>query len=125
MRRRRCTAISLARRADRWAACERHLRAIEMPADLTLDMFAGSDAKAACEGAVGDARIDELEAALDCRIYRDWPITEVADVRRCFPDLTHASDAEAWIGYVKACAACFRPDRARLYVDFFFRHLAT
>ena len=121
----RCTAISLARRPDRWAASEEHLRSV-LPDDVPLDIFPGSDAKAAIAGTVqGEARIAALEAALDCQVYRGWPVTETDDVRRCFPNLASASEAEAWIGYQRACAACFRPDRARLYHDFFMRHLAV
>lgn len=122
----RCTAISLARRADRWSACEEHLRSVLPPDAPPLDMFPGSDANAAINGAVGEAaRLSALEASLGCTVYRDWPITETDHVRKCFPQLAHASDASAWIGYQKAVGACFRADRARLYHDFYMRHLSV
>ena len=120
----RCTAISLARRPDRWAACEEHLVSVTPPG-VPLDIFAGSDAKAAVGNAVGEARVAALETALACTVYRGWPITETEHVRHCFPQLAHATDAEAWMGYQRACNAAFRPDRARLYVDFFMRHVAV
>ena len=58
-------------------------------------------------------------AACECRVYREWPITEASDVRRAFPHLSEATDVQAWISYQKACAQCFTADRARLYHDFF------
>ena len=85
-RRVRCTAISLARRPDRWSACEAHLRSV-LPDEMELDMFEGCDAKEAVGSAQGLDRVEALEAAFDCKIYRGWPITEVSDVRRCFPEL--------------------------------------
>ena len=127
----RATAISLARRRDRWSACEAHLQSI-LPAQVPLDMFEGCDAKAAIAGASSSATegttspVVRLEQALGCTIYRGWPITEVADVRRCYPDLAEIeSDAEVWVQYEKACSRAFRPDRSRLYVGFFMRHLAV
>ncbi len=121
----RITAISLRRRPDRWSACEEHLRAVLPPAlHSSLDLFAGTDAKACIpEGASGEAAVAALEERTGCTVYRGWPITEVADVRRCYPDLAAKSDAAAWVAYERACAAAWRPDRARLYVDFFHRHL--
>ena len=123
----RVTAISLARRPDRWHAIETHLNSV-LPANAPpLDIFAGSDAKAAVEKSNHNNKdaVAAIEAAFGCQIYRGWPITETDDVRRCYPHLADASEAAAWIGYQKACAACFRPDRARLYHDFFMRHLAV
>ena len=121
----RCTAIALERRPDRWSACEDYLRTVVPTAEVPLDIFAGSDAKATIAGAAaGEERIAALEDGLGCRIYREWPITEIADVRRCYPQLRGTNDALCWIGYQKAVAACFRPDRARLYHDFFMRHLS-
>jgi hypothetical protein len=125
----RITAISLKRRPDRWTACEAHLRAV-LPEALheCLDMFEGTDAAACVLPGTppGEPTAAAFEAAHGCTLYRDWPITECADVRRCFPrlDAACATDDEAWIGYERTMAAAWRPDRARLYVDFFNRHLA-
>lgn len=117
----RVTAIGLERRRDRWEACEKHLQAI-LPPGIEFDMFPGSDAKMAASDA--EDKVAALEAAMDCHIYRGWPITEVSDVRRCFPSLADQSDAMAWVGYERAVARAFRADRSRLYVDFFMRHVS-
>jgi hypothetical protein len=124
----RVTAISLRRRPDRWAACDAHLsEVLAPPLSDALDLFEGTDAAAACRGAApGEAQVTALEAAADCTVYRGWPITEVDDVRRCYPALSDPAavgDAEAWIRYERSCHAAWRPDRCRLYIDFFHRHL--
>ena len=124
--RHRATAIALARRQDRWQACQAHLESV-LPAEdvLPLDMFEGSDAKTATLGAAaGEEQIVALERTLECSLYRGWPITEIDDVRRCFPALAACGDDEAWMRYERAMSAAWRPDRARLYVDFFNRHLS-
>ena len=118
----RITAICLRRRPDRWAACEEHLCSV-LPEDLLpcLDIFSGTDAKAAASS--GDSPIDALEERTGCHVYRGWPITEVSDVRRCFPQLADLPDAQAWLEYERCFSRVWRRDRARLYVDFFNRHL--
>ena len=118
----RVSAISLPRRADRWAACESHLRAV-LPPDLPFDMFAGTDARALASGAQHASVVDALEAAAECKIYRGWPITEEDDVRRAFSRLSSLPDGMAWVSYEKCFSRLWRRDRARLYVDFFCRHL--
>ena len=119
----RVTAISLRRRPDRWAACEAHMGGA-LPAGIAFDVFEGTDAKAAAAGATGEAAVRAIEAACGCSVYRGWPVTEVGDVRRCWGSaLDGATDVEAWVAYERACARAWRPDRARLYVDFFHRHL--
>lgn len=95
-----------------------------LPADVPFDMFPGTDAKAAAGAAAeGDSPVDALEQRTGCRVYRDWPITETSDVRRCYPELAHLSDAEAWVEYERTFSRLWRRDRARLYIDFFCRHL--
>ena len=97
-----------------------------MPPGLTLDMFEGTDAKEAVRGAApGEETIRAFESATGCTIYRGWPICDVCDVRRCYPELAGCSDVEAWMRYERAFVGAWRPDRARLYCDFFNRHLAV
>ena len=117
----RITAICLRRRPDRWAACEEHLLCV-CPEHLLpcFDMFAGTDAKAAARG---ESPIDALEARTGCRVYRGWPIQEVSDVRRCYPQLAELPETQAWLEYERCFSRAWRRDRARLYVDFFCRHL--
>ena len=117
----RITAICLRRRPDRWAACEEHLRSV-VPERLlpSFDMFAGTDAKAAARG---ESPIDALEARTGCRVYRGWPIQEVSDVQRCYPQLAELPETQAWLEYERCFSRAWRRDRARLYVDFFCRHL--
>lgn len=122
------SAISLRRRADRWAACEAHLTSVLPPAVRgRLKMVEGTDAAAAVGGASpGEASVAAFELATGSVVYRGWPLVEVADARRCFPSMpASATDAEAWIFYESACRRAWRPDRARLYVDFFHRHLTA
>lgn len=121
----RITAISLARRPDRWSAIEAHLQQV-VPPELVhcIDIFAGTDARAHLPAVgAGEEAIRALERALGCTIYRGWPITEVDDVRRCFPAGRASSDAEAWIAYERAINKLWKADRARLFIDFFFRHM--
>jgi len=119
----RVTAISLRRRPDRWAACEEHLLSV-LPPDLPFDMFPGTDAKAAAAAAAeGDSPVDALEQRTGCRVYRDWPITEVSDVHRCYPHLADLGETQAWVEYERCFSRLWRRDRARLYIDFFCRHL--
>ena len=119
----RVSAISLRRRPDRWSACEAHLRSV-LPTGVAVEMFEGTDAKALAEDRhEGEGALDALERGAGITIYRDWPITEVEDVRRAYPRLANRSDVEAWVGYERAVAKAWRGDRARLYVDFFMRHL--
>ena len=119
----RITAIGLERRQDRWAACEARLSSV-LPPKATFDVFAGSDAKVAVGPSTSQAaRLQSLEAALGCRVYRGWPVTEVSDVRRCFPTLADpdsVSDAEAWVRYERAVARAFRADRSTLANRSFF-----
>ena len=117
----RITAICLRRRPDRWAACEEHLLSV-VPERLLarFDMFAGTDASAAARG---ESPIDALEARTGCRVYRGWPIQEVSDVRRCYPQLAELPETQAWLEYERCFSRAWRRDRARLYVDFFCRHL--
>ena len=117
----RITAIGLERRRDRWEACEKHLRSV-LPPEVEFDIMAGSDAKMAADRA--SDKVAALESSFQCKVYRGWPITEVSDVRRCFPSLAGQSDAMAWVGYERAVARAFRSDRSRLYVDFFMRHVS-
>ena len=122
----RITAISLARRPDRWSAIEAHLQQV-VPTELVhcIDVFAGTDARAHLPAGVGagEEAIRALERATGCTIYRGWPITEVDDVRRCFPAVRASSDAEAWIAYERSINKLWKADRARLFIDFFFRHM--
>ena len=117
----RITAICLRRRPDRWAACEEHLLSV-VPERLLprFDMFAGTDAAAAARG---ESPIDALEARTGCRVYRGWPIQEVSDVRRCYPQLAELPETQVWLEYERSFSRVWRRDRARLYVDFFCRHL--
>ena len=117
----RITAICLRRRPDRWAACEEHLLSV-VPERLLprFDMFAGTDAAAAARG---ESPIDALEARTGCRVYRGWPIQEVSDVRRCYPQLAELPETQVWLEYERCLSRAWRRDRARLYVDFFCRHL--
>ena len=116
----RCTVICLERRPDRRIACEAHLRRVLPPAVLdTLDFYPAVDGKAA---AGQPPSVDAIEKSTDCRLYRGWPILDSDDVRRCYPRLCELGDVSAWVAYEKSFAAWQR-DRARLYVDFFCRHL--
>lgn len=122
----RITAISLRRRPDRWAACEKHMRSV-LPANLQshFDVLEGTDAKELCGGLTGEERLPALERGAGCTVWRDWPITEVEDARRAFPAAAELPDAEAWLHYERTVAKRWRPDRARNYVGFFFRFLTA
>jgi len=118
--------ISLRRRADRWAACAAHLSAV-LPAEIEFRVCAGTDAAAAIAGApTGEAAVAAFEQSTGSRIYRGWPLVEVTDARRCFPSTPDdVTDAAAWLAYECACRRAWRSDRARLYVDFYHRHLTA
>eukprot|EP00967_Tisochrysis_lutea_P154217 scaffold305889_cov36-Tisochrysis_lutea.AAC.1 len=89
-------------------------------------MVEGTDAAALTERLQNEAAVAAFERNTHSRLYRGWPLVEVEDARRCFQSTpAHASDATAWLAYEQACQRAWRSDRARLYIDFFHRHLTA
>jgi len=117
----RLRAISLPSWGNRWQECEAYLQqALPPPVLPYFAMFRGINATALGRPLLPD--VDAIEAALGCRLYRDWPIMEATDVKARFPHLASNTDVEAWVAYERMFEPWWR-DRQLLYLDFYCRHL--
>lgn len=122
----RITAISLRGREGRWRACEQHMRGVLPPRLLRrFDMLDGTDASHITSNLARERALLALEREAGCKVWREWPITEVEEARRAFPSASTLPEGEAWNHYHRAISAVWKADRARLFVDFYFRFLTA
>eukprot|EP00873_Tetraselmis_striata_P005875 jgi/Tetstr1/426139/TSEL_016467.t1 len=117
-------AISLRNTPARWEGCREALER-RLPASLqnTFRMVEGVNAKEEALHLLPD--VDAVEEALGCRLMRSWPICDEQDVWDRLPDLDCAAGdgVAAWCEYERMFARRWHRDRARLWVDFYCRHL--
>eukprot|EP00929_Paragymnodinium_shiwhaense_P073741 TRINITY_DN37673_c0_g1_i2.p1 TRINITY_DN37673_c0_g1~~TRINITY_DN37673_c0_g1_i2.p1 ORF type:complete len:385 (-),score=43.10 TRINITY_DN37673_c0_g1_i2:549-1703(-) len=142
--------ISLERRQDRWQAAERHAveelfakvpwrrQGVEPLEEGSVEfcMGGGVDAHAHKE-LLAESGLEAVEAVMNCKVYRDWPICDEYDVARIVRDtssngaqpsgdadivLSAAEGSKLWLEYESWFRQKWYSRLSRQYCDYFNRH---